>query len=82
MIVSAFVFIDLLADNPYGIKGIRGHAALRARWTESAVLPRYFDLIRRVAEQRGMNRVLDALGASGQALSQPVGGAEEGRWMH
>lgn len=59
-----------------------GHAALRARWTESAVLPRYFDLIRRIAEQRGINRVLDALGASEQAQPQPVGQAEQGRWRH
>jgi glycosyltransferase involved in cell wall biosynthesis len=39
-------------------------AAYRAyveRWTERAVVPRYLDIVRRAAEQRGQSRVLDAL---------------------
>ena len=44
--------------------GRDGREALVARWTESAVLPQYFDLIRRVARRRGDERVLDALSSS------------------
>jgi glycosyltransferase involved in cell wall biosynthesis len=39
-----------------------GHAALRERWTESVVLRQYFNLIRRVARDRGLSHVLDVLG--------------------
>ncbi|MGH7821436.1 MAG: glycosyltransferase family 4 protein [Candidatus Binatia bacterium] len=42
--------------------GEAGRRALAERWTESVVLQQYFDLIRRVAAQRGRSRVLDVLG--------------------
>jgi glycosyltransferase involved in cell wall biosynthesis len=38
-----------------------GHAALRERWTESAVLRQYFDVIRGVARTRGLSDVLARL---------------------
>jgi glycosyltransferase involved in cell wall biosynthesis len=41
--------------------GRQGHEALLARWTESAVLPQYFDLIRQTAERRGDHRVIESL---------------------
>ncbi len=40
----------------------RGQEAFRENWCESAVLPRYLDIIRRAAQRRGDSRVLDALG--------------------
>ncbi len=40
----------------------RAEAAFRENWCESAVVPRYLDIIRRAAERRGDARVLDALG--------------------
>jgi glycosyltransferase involved in cell wall biosynthesis len=41
--------------------GQQGHHALLTRWTESAVLPQYFQLIAQVAEQRGDHRVIEML---------------------
>jgi len=38
-----------------------GRAAVAALWSEHAVVPRYLDLVRRVAAQRGRQRVLDQL---------------------
>ena len=37
-----------------------GHRELLARWTESVVLSRYFELIRRVAASRGLSRLARA----------------------
>jgi glycosyltransferase involved in cell wall biosynthesis len=54
----------LAADAPLRRKlGEAGHAALRARWTESVVLRQYFEIIRRVAEQRGLRDVVARLAA-------------------
>jgi glycosyltransferase involved in cell wall biosynthesis len=39
-----------------------GHRAFLERWTESAVLPHYFDLIRRVAKSEGLRHVVEILG--------------------
>jgi glycosyltransferase involved in cell wall biosynthesis len=56
--------VRLTADGELREKlGRDGHAALRARWTESAVLPSYFALIRRIAERRGDRRLVAALEA-------------------
>jgi glycosyltransferase involved in cell wall biosynthesis len=41
--------------------GEAGHRALLERWTEGVVLRRYFELIRRVAMQRGEARIVEAL---------------------
>ena len=63
-----------------GRLGRAGREALVARWTESAVLPQYFDLIRRVARRRGAERVLDALSHSvpSDAENVPPGAQERG----
>jgi glycosyltransferase involved in cell wall biosynthesis len=53
--------------------GRDGREALVARWTESAVLPQYFDLIRRVARRRGDERVLDALSSSVSSRAEQRG---------
>ena len=42
-------------------------AAFEAHWSESAVLPRYLDLVARVARGRGLHRVAAALGAESAA---------------
>ena len=39
-----------------------GHQALQNRWVESVVIEQYFDLIRRLAVERGAARVLEELG--------------------
>ena len=41
--------------------GRNGSAAVRRYWTESAVVPRYLDIVRRAAARRGITRVVDAL---------------------
>ena len=41
--------------------GESGHRALREHWTETVVLRQYFDLIRRIAERRQCERVLEVL---------------------
>jgi glycosyltransferase involved in cell wall biosynthesis len=52
----------LAEDAPLRRKlGLAGREALEERWTESAVLPRYFKLIRRVAERRGLVDVAERL---------------------
>ena len=38
--------------------GFRGYVE---RWSESAVIPQYLGIVRRIAEQRGQRRILDAL---------------------
>lgn len=38
-----------------------GRVAVEALWSEHAVIPRYVDLVRRVAERRGNQRVVDLL---------------------
>jgi glycosyltransferase involved in cell wall biosynthesis len=38
-----------------------GRAAYQAHWTEGIVIPRYFEIVRRAAQRRGANRVLDSL---------------------
>lgn len=40
---------------------VAGHAAVDALWSEHAVVPRYLDLVRRVAERRGAGRVVRTL---------------------
>lgn len=40
-----------------------GYRAYVARWSESAVIPRYLDIVRRAAERRRHTRVLDILKA-------------------
>jgi len=40
-----------------------GSAAVRRYWTESAVVPRYLDIVRRAAARRGITHVVDALPA-------------------
>jgi glycosyltransferase involved in cell wall biosynthesis len=37
------------------------------KWTESAVIPRYLDIVRRAAERRGNHRVLETLSGAGVA---------------
>jgi glycosyltransferase involved in cell wall biosynthesis len=39
----------------------QGHAAFLEHWTESAVLPRYLDIVRRAAERSGRSEVVRAL---------------------
>jgi glycosyltransferase involved in cell wall biosynthesis len=39
------------------------YAAYQAHWTESVVIPRYLEIVRRAALRRGARRVLDALGS-------------------
>lgn len=39
----------------------RGRAAFRERWVESAVIPRYLDIVRRTAERRGRHELVEAL---------------------
>lgn len=39
-----------------------GYRAYLERWSESAVIPQYLDIVRRAAESRGDQSVLDALG--------------------
>ena len=52
----------LAEDAPLRDKlGRAGCDALRARWVESIVLRDYFALIRKVAERRGRQRVVDVL---------------------
>jgi glycosyltransferase involved in cell wall biosynthesis len=41
--------------------GRNGYAAFRAYWTEDAVMPQYFDVIRRVAEAKGLDRIARAV---------------------
>lgn len=60
------------------MRRLQGDAALRARlgragyeayckhWTESAVIPRYLDIVRRAAERRGATELVQALGESEQ----------------
>jgi glycosyltransferase involved in cell wall biosynthesis len=38
-----------------------GYAAFRERWTESAVIPRYLDIVRQAAEKRGRHDLVDAV---------------------
>jgi glycosyltransferase involved in cell wall biosynthesis len=48
----------LQADDALRVRlGRAGHDAYRQRWTEDAVIPRYLDLVRRVAERRGAGEV-------------------------
>jgi len=42
-----------------------GYRAYLERWSESAVIPRYLDIVRRAAEHRGDARLLEALGPPG-----------------
>ena len=49
--------------------GRAGHQALLTRWTESAVLPQYFELIRAVAERRGDERIRDILSEESASAS-------------
>jgi glycosyltransferase involved in cell wall biosynthesis len=44
--------------------GSAGASALRALWSERAVLPLFFDVVRRAAHKRGLTRLLSALPAS------------------
>jgi glycosyltransferase involved in cell wall biosynthesis len=41
--------------------GRSGHAAWKAKWTESAVLPQYLEFVRRAAERKGAREVVAAL---------------------
>ena len=45
-------------------KGQAGHRALRERWLENVVLEQYFDIISRVADEQGLEKILDALGST------------------
>jgi glycosyltransferase involved in cell wall biosynthesis len=47
--------------------GRAGRAGFEANWSEGAVVPRYLDLVGRVARARGLHRVADALGAESAA---------------
>lgn len=42
-----------------------GYRGFVERWSESAVIPQYLDIVRRVAVRRGHRRVLDVLGEGG-----------------
>ena len=44
--------------------GDAGASALRRLWTESVVVPRYFEVIRRIAIQKGLTRASAALGSA------------------
>jgi glycosyltransferase involved in cell wall biosynthesis len=41
-----------------------GHRAFRERWTESAVIPQYLDILRRAAERTGRSAVVEALNST------------------
>ena len=41
--------------------GTAGHEAFLRNWTEDAVVPRYLQLIREVAERKGLTRVVDQI---------------------
>lgn len=41
--------------------GKAGHLAFRDFWSENAILPRYYELIKRVAEAKGMSRLATSL---------------------
>lgn len=41
--------------------GAEGQASFGRMWTEQAVLPQYLDVIREVAERKGLKRVLEAI---------------------
>ena len=43
-------------------KSEAGRASWRALWSEAAVIPRYLDIVRRVAAEKGMDRVTEILG--------------------
>ena len=38
-----------------------GYAAFRERWTESAVIPQYLDIVREAAEARGRTDLAEGL---------------------
>lgn len=42
-----------------------GHRAFLERWVESAVIPRYLDIVRQTAERKGMKRVASSAGEIG-----------------
>jgi glycosyltransferase involved in cell wall biosynthesis len=44
--------------------GAAGYHACAERWSESAVLPHYLDIVKRAAQRRGHQRVLEALAAA------------------
>ena len=43
--------------------GEAGFAAWKRLWSESAVIPRYLDIVRRAAKNKGATRVLEVLGS-------------------
>jgi glycosyltransferase involved in cell wall biosynthesis len=47
--------------------GEAGRLAFQARWSESAVVPRFLDVVREAAERRGARAVIERLGAAGAA---------------
>lgn len=52
----------LQQDRPHRDRlAAQGYAAFREHWTESAVIPRYLDIVRRAAERKGRREVVDAL---------------------
>ena len=51
-------------------KGQAGHRALRERWLENVVLEQYFDIIGRVADEQGRERILDTLGRTATSSSR------------
>jgi glycosyltransferase involved in cell wall biosynthesis len=54
----------LASDAPHRSRlAAAGYRAYTERWTESAVIPQYLEIVRRVAERRGKQRVLDTLSA-------------------
>jgi len=48
-----------------------GTEAVRRYWTESAVMPRYLEIVRRAAARRGMAHVVDALASGALREVQP-----------
>jgi glycosyltransferase involved in cell wall biosynthesis len=54
-----------------------GHAAFAQRWCESAVVPRYLELVAQAARRKGDTGVLSRLGATGQGTPRPSGPGTE-----
>jgi glycosyltransferase involved in cell wall biosynthesis len=57
--------------------GKSGNAALQRRWMEDAVIPDYFDMIRRVAKKKSIPRVIEILDANPTNARETQPGAAE-----
>jgi len=56
-----------------------GFAAFRERWCESAVVPRYLDIVARAAERKGDRRVLSSLAPEAIGSPAAVDSLQQGR---